>query len=235
MPTRPDLSICLPACNEEQNLAPMLEHVVGEIAPRCPRFEVVVVDDGSDDATPAVLERLAATYPQLRVLRHPHRRGYGAAARTALAGAEGELLLLTDADLQFQLADVDLLLREIPSCDLAIGYRSPRADPLLRTATGGLWTATVNLLFGYTARDVNCAFKLSTRSAFAAIAGSLRSDGATFSAEWLIRARHAGLTVREVPVRHRPRRAGNPSGLRPRVVARALRELFRLRLELWRR
>jgi glycosyltransferase involved in cell wall biosynthesis len=226
------LSVVMPAHDEADNLAAMLDDTCRELASTCARLEVLVVDDGSTDATPAVLAASVAAHPQLRVITLPARRGYGEAARVGLADAREELVLFTDADRQFQLADVETLLEAIGDGDLAVGYRFDRRDSPLRNGLGRAWSGLVNLLFGYTARDVDCALKLARRTALAEVLPEVRSRGAAFSAEWLIRARRAGQQIVELPVRHRPRCAGRPSGGSPAVALRGFVELLRLRATL---
>jgi hypothetical protein len=92
------------------------------------------------------------------------------------------------------------------------------------------WKQIVNGLFGYTARDVDCAFKLFRRDVWQSL--TVRARGATFSAEFLIKARRLGFRVKELPVSHFPRTAGSPTGARPAVIVRAFKELFQLRLNL---
>jgi hypothetical protein len=114
--------------------------------------------------------------------------------------------------------------------DLYVGYRQPRADPWIRRFYGWGWNELVALLFGRPARDVDCAFKLFRREVWDRT--GVRATGATFSAEFLVKARRLGYRVTERPVRHYPRPAGSPTGARPAVIARAFKELFRLRLNL---
>jgi hypothetical protein len=116
--------------------------------------------------------------------------------------------------------------------DLIAGYRSPRRDPPHRLLYGWGWNFLVRLLFGYTVRDVDCAFKLFEREIMDHI--NIQSRGATFSAEFLVRAKRAGYKIAEVPVSHLPRLAGRPTGARIDVIVRAFRELVRVRLALWR-
>jgi len=114
--------------------------------------------------------------------------------------------------------------------DLVIGWRRNRADPLMRKLNALGWKLLVNLLFGYTARDVDCAFKLFRRRVWESM--TVQSRGATFSAEFLIKARRLGFHVKELPVSHFPRTAGSPTGARPDVIVRAFAELFNLWLNL---
>jgi hypothetical protein len=97
------------------------------------------------------------------------------------------------------------------------------------------WKTLIHLLFGYTARDIDCAFKMMRRTVIERIKDEVESRGATFSAEFLVRAKRAGFRIREVPIHgHRPRVAGSPTGARPEVIIRAFKELLRFRIALWR-
>ena len=228
------LSVCMPAYNEEENLPAMIAEVVRVMRPRCSDLEIIVTDDGSRDRTGEVLEELAQQYPELKPVHHPVNQGYGAAAYTAISHATKEIVLFTDSDRQFVLEEIDRLAPLLEQADMVVGYRAPRRDPFLRVLFGYGWSALVTLLFGYTARDIDCAFKLFRRELFDTIGPTIRARGATFSAEWLVRAKRAGYRIAEVPVSHLPRPAGSPTGARLDVITRAFRELWRFRLQLWR-
>ncbi len=228
------LSVCMPAYNEEANLPGMIADVVRIMRERCDDLEVVVTNDGSTDRTGEVLEELARQYPELKPVHHEVNQGYGAAAYTAISHATKEIILFTDSDRQFVLEEIDRLLPHLNEADMVVGYRAPRRDPFLRVLFGHGWSALVTLLFGYTARDIDCAFKLFRRDVFAAVGPSIRSRGATFSAEWLVRTKRAGYRIVEVPVSHLPRQAGSPTGARWDVISRAFRELWQFRMQLWR-
>lgn len=219
---RPSLSLVLPARDEAQSIGTALERARAVLGRLTKEYEILVVDDGSRDAT----AEIAARYPEAHLLRHPSGRGYGAALRTGLAAARMDWVAFTDADLQFELAELERLLDVAGDADLVIGVRSPRRDPLPRRLLGRGWNALVRAALGLPVRDVNCAFKLLRRAAVAEL--ELRSRGAAINAELLARAAARGLRLREVPVSHFPRRAGRASGARPSVIARALVELARL-------
>ena len=134
---------------------------------------------------------------------------------------------MTDGDKQFDVAELSQLLPAMDAqTDLVIGWRRNRADPPMRKLNALGWKLLVNLLFGYTARDVDCAFKLFRRPVWESL--TVHARGATFSAEFLIKARRLGFHVKEMPVSHLPRTAGSPTGARLEVIVRAFVELFRL-------
>lgn len=228
------LSVVLPAFNEEENIGPMIGDVLATAGGLAGDLEIVVVDDGSRDRTAELVRAAGETHPEIRLVQHETNRGYGAAVLTGLMAATRDLVFFTDADRQFDLAEVKGLLAAIGHADLVVGERSPRRDPLMRRLNGAGWSGLVNLLFGYTARDIDCAFKLMRREVITAVGPQVGARGATFSAEFLVRARRAGYRIREVELKgHHPRVAGRATGARPAVILRAFAELLRLRWQLW--
>jgi glycosyltransferase involved in cell wall biosynthesis len=224
------VSIVLPCHDEEANVAAAVAQASRAAACCAHGYEVIVVDDGSRDATRAVAARLAAGDPHVRVVAHERNRGYGAALRSGIAAAREPWVLLTDADLQFDFMDLAGFVELADENDLVAGYRERRRDPLPRRVTGAAWTWLVDALLGLRVRDVDCAFKLVRRSLLEELA--LTADGATISAELLAGAAARGARICERGVHHYPRGAGRQSGLRPRVVVRASAELLRLRRAL---
>ncbi len=225
------VSVVLPAYNEEALIERTVQHVAEVLRLLVDDFEIVVVNDGSRDRTREILVRLMATEPELhlRTISHTRNQGYGAALASGFDAAHAELILMLDADGQFDVAEVVHLLAALDDeTDLAIGFRAQRADPPMRLLNAWGWKQLVNGLFGYTARDIDCAFKLFRRTVWQSM--HVESHGATFSAEFLIKARRLGFRIAEVPVSHFPRTAGSPTGANPRVIARAFVELFRLRM-----
>jgi CheY-like chemotaxis protein len=230
-PARPSISAVLPAYNEEALIEQAVRRVVGVVRDLTDDFEVVVTNDGSCDQTGEILAALQATEPglHLRIVTHPVNQGYGAALASGFDAARNELIFMTDGDEQFDVAELARLLAAMDSAtDLVIGWREKRADPPLRLFNAWGWKQLINGLFGYTARDVDCAFKLFRRSVWQSV--TVHARGATFSAELLIKARRLGYQVKELPVIHFPRTAGSATGARPDVIARAFVELF----QLWR-
>ena len=233
---RPALTIVFPARDEERNIGVALDAALA-IAPKlCGDLEIVVVNDGSRDGTARALDRRRAEDRRIRVVQHHSNRGYGAALRSGLREARGELVFFTDSDLQFDLSDLVPLLSHTQTFDIVAGYRAPRRDPPGRRILAALWGLVVRVLFGLRVRDIDCAFKVFRREVIEAI--PIASIGAFVNTEILVRAACAGYRVQQVPVSHRPRRHGRQSGARPRVILRALveltslyRELRRLRLD----
>lgn len=244
VPRSAELSWFFPAHNEAQNIEPLVEEALRELPRLAERFEIICVDDGSRDGTGAIADRLAAEHPDVvRVVHHPVNRGYGAALRSGFGAARYPLVCFTDGDRQFRIADLGRLLERMaspveasggadaPRPDVVVGYRIKRADPAIRLAYARTYRACLRLFFGLRLRDVDCACKLFRREALEGI--RLESGGAFLSAELLIKLRATKRSVVEVGVPHHPRPAGRASGADPRVVLRAVRDFWRLRIALW--
>jgi glycosyltransferase involved in cell wall biosynthesis len=226
----PSISAVLPAYNEEAIIAATVRSMVAVLRELTEDYEVIVVNDGSRDATAVRVGEVARESGGVRLVSHPVNRGYGSALASGFTAATKDWIFITDGDKQFDVRELAMFVPEMAHADLVIGYREPRRDPVLRRLNGWGWNLIVRLLFGRVARDVDCAFKLFRREVWQAI--RVESGGATFSAEFLIKARRAGFRVRERRVTHLPRVAGRATGARPDVILRAFRDLFLLRLRL---
>jgi glycosyltransferase involved in cell wall biosynthesis len=237
------LSYFFPAHDEAENIEQLVAEALLELPRLARRFEVICVDDGSTDGTGAIADRLATENPGVvRAVHHSVNQGYGAALRSGLGAARYPLVCFTDGDRQFRIADLRVLLdrMEQPAGssaetrpDVVVGYRIKRADPPIRLAYARVYRACLRLLYRLHIRDVDCACKLFRREALIDI--RLASGGAFLSAELLIKLRAQGRTIVEAGVPHHPRTAGRASGADPRVVFRAVRDFWRLRLLLWAR
>lgn len=224
-PLLPGLSIVLPCYQEEANVADAIRAAESAAARTSEEYEILVVDDGSTDATAEIAARFVDGSGRVRLLIHSHNRGYGAAVRSGIDAAAMPWVLLTDADLQFDLRELEDFVMLTRSADLVAGRRVLRQDPLPRRINGAAWNWLMRTLFDLPVRDVDCAFKLVRRDLLDGVA--LSSTGALISAELLIGCRAQGARIVEHGVRHRPRAAGDQSGARLGVIARAFAELGR--------
>jgi glycosyltransferase involved in cell wall biosynthesis len=229
------LSYFFPAHNEEANLEGLVEEALAALPTLADTFEIIVVDDGSRDATGRIADDLTAANPGVvRAVHHPTNRGYGAALRSGFGAARYDHVAFTDGDRQFRVADIGRLidrLGEVDRPDVVVGYRIKRADPPVRTLYARAYRLANRIFFALRVRDVDCACKLFRREALDGIA--VESGGAFFSAELLIKLQVAGRSVAEVGVPHHPRTAGSPTGAKPSVVFRAVRDFWLLRLRMW--
>ena len=224
-PLLPGLSIVLPCYEEEGNVARAISTAADAAACVASEFEIIVVDDGSSDRTSEIASRFVTGSGRVRLLVHPENRGYGAALRTGLEAARMPWVLIADADLQFDFDELGDFASLTESADLVAGRRVDRQDPFGRRMNAAAWNWLMRTLFDLPVSDVDCAFKLIRRELLDEVA--LTSTGALFSTELLIACRAQGARIVEHDVRHRPRVAGEPSGGRLSVIARAFGELAR--------
>src|SRR3954447_26942650 len=197
------LSIVLPAFNEGANI----EAAVGEATSEADRLvdehEVIVVDDGSPDKTADLVQDLARQDDRVRLVSHEANRGYGEALRTGFLSARFDHVFFTDADLQFDMGELERLLTYAGTVDVVAGYRVNRQDPLPRRVNAYAWNFLVRVLFYVPVRDIDCAFKLFSRQALTDV--GIRSVGAMVNTELMVRLGRRGASIVEVGVHHRPR------------------------------
>jgi glycosyltransferase involved in cell wall biosynthesis len=226
----PSLDVVLPCRNEQDALPTFIPELLAALAPAANTLTVIIVNDGSTDRTGAIADHLAAADPRVRVVHNPSPQGYGGALRAGFAASSARWVFITDGDGQFDPAQLPPLLPMLAGADGLVGRRRRRAEGPLRAFNGAAWTALVDIVLGMSFRDVDCAFKLLPGPALRSL--PLRSRGALISAEILARLTRRGVRLVQVPVDHRPRRAGRPTGASPRVIARAFAELARLSLAI---
>jgi glycosyltransferase involved in cell wall biosynthesis len=231
----PELSYFFPAHNEEANVEGLVEEALTTLPALADRFEIIIVNDGSRDATGEIADRLAAASPDVvRAVHHPTNLGYGAALRSGFRASRYDAIGFTDGDRQFRIPDLGRLIDRFSDPDrpdVVAGYRIRRADPPIRTLYARAYRLANRIFFGVRVRDIDCACKLFRRAALAGI--RIESGGAFFSAELLIRLQAAGCRVVEVGVPHYARTAGSPTGAKPSVIWRAVKDFWALRLRLW--
>jgi len=191
-------------------------------------FEVLVIDDGSQDRTVEIVKGLSGQNSKVKLISHPVNRGYGAAVATGLMSGTKEWVFFTDGDGQFNLAELPLLWELRKDFDVVLGYRLKRNDPLIRTVNSWLWKILIRFLFNLNVKDLNCAFKLFRSRDIQAL--NLKSEGAFITVELLVKLKKIGLGFGEVGVHHYPRTAGRQTGANLRVIFKAFKELF----VLWR-
>ncbi len=215
----------MPAFNEEAVLPQSLAEATAALERLCDDWELVVVDDGSTDATPQLLAAAARREPRLRILTQETNRGYAAALIRGFQACRCAAIFYTDADAQFDLGDLARAYPLLATADMVAGWRQDRQDPWPRRLLSAGYNWLQRRLLGTRARDVDCAFKLFRRSFFERV--ELTSSGFLIDAELYARARLAGLRVVQLPVRHRQRAAGR-STIRPGTLWRSLAQLWSL-------
>ena len=204
----PSLSVFFPAYNDSGTIASLVIRALNVAASLTDDYEVIVVNDGSKDATGEILDELTRVYPaHFRVVHHVVNRGYGGALRSGFATATKDLVFYTDGDAQYDPDELSLLWAALgPDVDWVNGWKISRSDPLHRIIIGRVYHHTVKLLFGLKVRDVDCDFRLMRRRMFDAV--RLEKNSGVICLEMMKKFKDAGFRVAEVPVHHYHRAHG---------------------------
>jgi glycosyltransferase involved in cell wall biosynthesis len=221
------LSVFFPALNDSGTIASMVIRAVQAASAVTPDYEVIVVNDGSTDATAAIADELARTYPHVRVVHHAANRGYGGALQTGFRTATKDLIFYTDGDAQYDPAELAVLWEKLtPDADLVNGYKIDRSDPLHRIVIGRIYHHIVSQLFGLTVRDVDCDFRLMRRSIFDRV--RLERTSGVICLEMMKKIQDAGFRIVEVPVHHYHRAYGKSQFFNFRRIFKTAFDVSRL-------
>jgi dolichol-phosphate mannosyltransferase len=217
----PEISVVLPVYNEEACIGSVLSEIFAVLDERLGRsFEVIAVDDGSSDGTPALLAGAAAAEPRLRVLRQTPNAGQSAAFCSGFRAASGGIVVTMDADGQNDPADISNVVAQLSNCDCCCGYRAKRRDTLSRVWASRLANAVRNGVLGEDIIDTGCSLK-AFRTEF--VRDLMPWDGLhRFLASFVIMR---GGRVVQIPVNHRPRTAGSSKYTNLKRLRKTVRDL----------
>ena len=233
-----DLSIIVPAYNEEHRILPTLDRLHAYLSAQQLRYEIIVVDDGSKDRTAEVVTEKALTVPGLRVVRQLPNRGKGAAVRRGMLAARGQIRVMCDADGSMPPEQLPKLLAPIIECraEISIGSRyaegakTDAKQPLYRV----LWSRLANRVIQRSlvpgVRDTQCGFKAFTAEAARSLFRYARIDGWAFDLEILALARRRGFGIAEVGVEWKDDRRSRVNPLKD--MWKVIREALTIRRNL---
>jgi glycosyltransferase involved in cell wall biosynthesis len=226
------ISLVIPVHNEAENIAEVIARSRRVLTELATDYQIVVVDDASSDGSSAVATAAMGTEAdRLTVVRHERQQGYGVTICDGLRASTKEVLAFIDGDGQFDPADLALLASWIDRAALVTGRRTKRADPFHRSVVSGVFNVLVRVLYGVRYRDVDCGMKMMRREVFEA-SSPIIARSAVFNTEIYFKARRNQVKIKQIDVPHHPRVAGVRSGGRLVPIARAVRDLVRLRLAL---
>jgi glycosyltransferase involved in cell wall biosynthesis len=217
--SRDSISVFFPVFNDGRSISQLVLTALEVLPLLTNDYEVLVINDGSTDETPVVLDELARACAQVKVIHHSHNKGYGAALRSGFTKASKDLIFYTDGDGQYDVRD---LLKLYPllseGVDVVNGFKLKRADRTHRKVFGGIYKSLARFLFQLPIRDVDCDFRLLRQSALQQIDLVTSSGGICVE---LVRKLHArGSIFVETPVNHYPRAHGRSQFFTLRGVGR---------------
>ena len=157
------LSAFFPAYNEERNIERMCSSLKNVLPQVAEDFEIIVVNDGSEDRTREIADRMVREDHRIRAVHHDRNRGYGAAIRSGMHACQKEYIFFTDGDNQFDVSQISLFIPYTSEYDGVIGFRLNRQDSWMRKANAWAWNWLVRWMFGLRVKDIDCAFKLFHR------------------------------------------------------------------------
>lgn len=225
-PNKYSISAFFPCYNEQDNVEKVALQCLEVLKSVTDDFEILIVNDGSQDDTATVAARISETHPQIKLINHEINIGYGGALQSGFKACTKQLIFYTDGDGQFDIRELPGLIKYIPEYDIVSCYRIKRQDSFMRKLNAFCWKKLVDLLLHLNLRDIDCAFKLYKREVFDGM--EMHSKGALIDTEILARAKRRGFTIKQIGVSHLPRLAGEQTGAKISVIFRAFKELFLL-------
>jgi glycosyltransferase involved in cell wall biosynthesis len=222
------ISVFFPAYNDAPSLPALVEKTF-LVLEQCARdYEVIVVNDGSQDDTGKVLEGLCARFGErMSVVTHADNRGYGGALRSGFAAATKDLVFYTDGDGQYDVGELPKLLERMgPEVGLVNGYKLERNDPWHRIWIGNVYNRFARFLFRIRIRDVDCDFRLMRRELLEEV--ELTSTSGTICVELVRKLELSPYRTEEVGVHHYPRLHGRSQFFRIKSLLTTLYQLMRL-------
>lgn len=231
MPHSIHLSVFFPCYNDSQTIGNLVEDAIHVLKKLTNNYEVIVVDDGSTDASRRILKELFKKYAQLKVVFHEKNIGYGGAIQSGFKKAQGKYIFYTDGDGQYDVKEFPRLVNMLKeNVTFVNGIKINRNDPFYRIIIGKVYNYIVRLLFSLPVADINCDFRLIKSNLLKS--KRLQSSSGAIGVELVKIAQKNGAVFAQVPVSHYPRRFGKSQFFRPKQLFKTLYELIFLWIKL---
>ena len=229
--TRPSISVFFPCYNDSNTIGDLVVEAERQLRQLTDDYEIIVVNDGSTDASADVLRELAARIPRLTVITHERNRGYGGALRSGFGAATKELVFYTDGDGQYDVSELPVLLMLLTDdTDFVNGIKMTRQDPSYRVHAGNIHQFCMRWLFWLPIHDVDCDYRLIRRRILEGV--QLRSNSGSICVELVKHAQRAGAGFREVSVHHYARKWGQSQFFKPGRIIKTYLHIAVIWLEL---
>lgn len=215
------LSVFFPAYNDEKTIGGLVDKAFKILPKVAAKYEVIVINDGSNDNTASVLKNLAKRYVYFKIITHSKNRGYGGALKSGFKNSRGEFVFYTDGDGQYDINELPKLVKKMDEgIDLVNGYKIKRHDPKIRIIAGQIYALWARILLGIRFADVDCDFRLFRQKILHKI--SLSSDSGAICAEMLVKIQKAKGVIASIPVHHYSRKYGNSQFFKPEKILKTL-------------
>lgn len=224
----PEISVFFPAYNEEENIARTVASAVKVLEKIANKYEIIVIDDGSQDKTAQIVKDLSNKDKHIRLVSHHPNQGYGAALNTGFSECRYGVICYTDSDGQFDFEEIYNFIELLKvGNDMVIGYRIKRTDDPYRRLMARILHYVGMVMFGINVKDVDCGFKVFKKDILKKI-GLLKTSSAITETELVTRTIRAGFKLAQVGVQHHSREGGEQTGGKPGVILKAAKEGFKL-------
>jgi glycosyltransferase involved in cell wall biosynthesis len=220
------ISFFCPAFNDEKNLPIIIPKVFKLLKKEASRFEIVIIDDASPDNSGKIADELAKKYkPFIKVIHHKKNRDYGGALRSGFEKANKyDYVFYTDGDNQYDVTELENMIKFVPMYDAVIGYRRKRSISKTRLIQSNVYNFLIHSLYGVEAKDVGCALRLIKKSYIKKI--PFYSTSAFVQVEVLLGLKMQNAKIKEIPAYHHIRKYGQASGGKPKVILHTLSDMI---------
>jgi glycosyltransferase involved in cell wall biosynthesis len=226
-----ELSVFFPAYNEEKNIKKTVLDAKRVLEKITNNWEIVIVDDGSYDKTGEIADSLSKKFrSKIRVVHNKPNRGYGGALKSGFEASKYSWIAFSDSDGQFNFSEISKFInkQKETNADLVLGIRIKRADSFIRKVFTWGWSIVLpRILFGLRVTDYSCGFKMIKKNVYESVQPLVGEEKVT-QIEMLVKAQRKGFKFAEVGVHHYPRKFGHQTGADLKVIARSVRDLFKL-------
>lgn len=220
----------MPCFNEEKNIEIAVNNAYRILPKIAKKWELIVVNDGSTDLSLKIVNKLIKKNKNIKIINHQKNLGYGAALKSGFKKAKYDWIFFTDSDLQFNVEQLYEFMKYIDKFSIIIGFRKKRAEGFRRSLSANLYKIFIDCLFRIHVKDIDCAFKLLKAKEIKSL--NLLANGAMVSAEMLYLFKKKGLIFKQIPVDHKLRLFGKPTGNNLKVIIRAIKEALSLYIKI---
>ena len=220
---KPEITIFFPVYNDENTIANMTEKCINVLKDVASNYEVIIINDGSPDNSGAVADEMAKQFEHVRVIHHPHNKGYGAAIKSGLENAQYEWVCFTDGDDEYDIEDLRKMIRLKDYYDLIITFRYVKLYSTMRVFISGMYNKIFRLVFRTNYRDISTGLRLMRKSVYNDL--TIISDSPFIGAEITLRTMLKGFRVGEMGIQTFPREFGKGASVSPKNIIRTIKDM----------